>query len=708
MNAAVVGKSRPFDRPFGAAAVTFLAFLALAAGIGFWQHRQNARIAENAFLYQSDQLVDRIATRLMDYQQALRGIRGAFTAKPDAARADFIAYAATRDMAKEFPGAVAMGFVRRERGESGTAMTLEFLHPPELEKVAAGFDLASEPQRRATAVKAMESDAATLSPPLEFAPLERDGSAFVYLLPVYRRGLPAVTQEQRETALLGWSLIVIDIEQMLRPLFDGRLDFAACDISDSTGHGRLFFDADNHLPVGTPVKTAEAAYAARGLIGRHEVDAGTRDFCVLVSPLPEFWRSLGLVSPWMFVLGGFAIAVLSGLSVYLLAATRRQAELLAAQMTEKLRQSEERSREFSQSASDWFWETDAEHRFVYFSENFENLFHLNAASLLGKRRDQTIAEIGTVDAALLERHMICLAAREPFRNFEYLARGEDGSERWVSVSGVPHFDAAGCFVGYRGTGADVTARKTTENAMVRARDEAEQASRAKTEFLSSMSHELRTPLNAILGFAQLLEHDPKLNADQRDNAAEILMAGRHLLDLVNEVLDLARIEAGRLSLSLEPVEVDDLARECRQLVQPLALARELTLRLSVAPEIVVRADRVRLKQAIINLLSNAIKYNRPGGRVELSVKKMATQCVRIEVEDTGRGIPPGRLAAVFDPFNRAGRESGSVEGTGIGLTITRRLVELMGGEIGASSEPGIGSRFWIGLPTSNDDEKGDT
>jgi PAS domain S-box-containing protein len=688
----------PPVQPFISAIVTFLSFCVIAASIGFWQHHQNVLIAENAFLYQSDQLADRIEARLMDYQQALRGVRGAFTAKPDAVRADFDAYAATRNMAKEFPGAIAMGFVRRTRGESGDAMRLELLHPPELEQKTVGFDLASEPRRRATALRAMRSGEATLSPPLEFAALERDGSAFVYLLPVYRRDLPADTPERREVALLGWSLVVIDIEQMLRPFFDGRLDFATFDILGDTGPVQLFFDADGHLSPGTPLADAEADYARRSLLGRRELDAGARKLHLLISPLPEFWRSLGLVSPWLFVLGGLVIAVLSALSVYLLTSTRRQAELLAKEMTEELRQSEERAREFSLSVSDWFWETDAEHRFTYFSENFEKILHLNAARMLGKRRDEVLAEVAMLDADLLARHLACIAAHVPFRDFEYRVRGDDGGECWVAVSGVPHFDAAGCFTGYRGTGTDVTARKTAEEAMICARDEAERANRAKSEFLSSMSHELRTPLNAILGFAQLLRHDASLNTDQRDSMDEILKAGRHLLDLINEVLDLACIESGQLSLSLEPVELDELVRECRQLVHPLALARELTLRANEVSRTVVRADRVRLKQAIINLLSNAIKYNRTGGRVELSVWMVDVAYVRIEVVDTGLGIPAGILTAVFEPFNRAGRDGSNIEGTGIGLTITRRLVELMGGKIAASSEVGVGSRFWIDLP----------
>lgn len=243
---------------------------------------------------------------------------------------------------------------------------------------------------------------------------------------------------------------------------------------------------------------------------------------------------------------------------------------------------------------------------------------------------------------------------------------------------------------------DFTEELARRNELAEAKDTAERANQAKSDFLSSMSHELRTPMNAVLGFAQLLECDDTLTADQRDNVVEILKAGRHLLTLINEVLDLARIEAGRIDLSLEPVALREAVDDCRQLIQPLAAARAIVLEMSLPDELVVRADRTRLKQVLLNLLSNAVKYNREGGRVSL-----AAQCregrLRLSVSDTGAGIAAERMAALFEPFERLGAEASAIEGTGIGLTITRRLMELMGGEIGAESRVGEGSTFWIEL-----------
>ncbi|MCL2893285.1 PAS domain-containing hybrid sensor histidine kinase/response regulator [Brenneria tiliae] len=247
---------------------------------------------------------------------------------------------------------------------------------------------------------------------------------------------------------------------------------------------------------------------------------------------------------------------------------------------------------------------------------------------------------------------------------------------------------------------DITRQKESEQALKLAKIEAERANQAKSEFLSSMSHELRTPMNAILGFSQILEFDEQLNADQRDNVTEILKAGRHLLGLINEVLDLAKIESGVVPLAIEAVTLSALMRECRQLVQPLAAERQISLRLDVPETLAVAADRQRVKQVLLNLLSNAIKYNRTGGEVRIALETRG-KWLRIAVVDTGDGIAGERLGELFQPFNRLEAERSGVEGTGIGLVITRKLIEAMGGRIGVESEPGKGSRFWVELPQAD-------
>jgi signal transduction histidine kinase/ActR/RegA family two-component response regulator len=233
-------------------------------------------------------------------------------------------------------------------------------------------------------------------------------------------------------------------------------------------------------------------------------------------------------------------------------------------------------------------------------------------------------------------------------------------------------------------------------------EEARNANQAKSAFLSSMSHELRTPLNAILGFAQILAADnmPTTPEQKKEFAGHILKSGRHLLTLINEILDLAKVEAGALTLSMEPVGLAEVLAECRSMIEPLAAARGIRVQFPENAAALVQADRTRLKQVLLNLLSNAVKYNREGGTVSVECAAHAPHRLRLSVVDTGMGLRPEQVAALFQPFNRLGQENGTQEGTGIGLVFTKRLVELMKGEIGAASTPGVGSTFWIELTTA--------
>ena len=237
-------------------------------------------------------------------------------------------------------------------------------------------------------------------------------------------------------------------------------------------------------------------------------------------------------------------------------------------------------------------------------------------------------------------------------------------------------------------------------ALERATSVAQQANRAKSNFLSSMSHELRTPLSAMLGFAQLIDAGtPAPTAGQKRSIDQILLAGWHLLELINEILDLALIESGKLALALEPVALADMLRECRDMVEPQAQERDVSL-LFPRPDIgyFVQADRTRMRQVLINLLSNAIKYNRSGGAVVADCSIVTPTQLRIRVSDTGAGLSAEQLAQLFEPFNRLGQEASAVPGTGIGLVVCKRLVESMGGSIGVESTPGKGSVFWVDMP----------
>jgi PAS domain S-box-containing protein len=273
----------------------------------------------------------------------------------------------------------------------------------------------------------------------------------------------------------------------------------------------------------------------------------------------------------------------------------------------------------------------------------------------------------------------------------------NGRTCWLRVRAHIAFSEEGKPLRIDGITTDVTQRKHSEFELDQARAEAVQANAAKSEFLSRMSHELRTPMNAILGFAQLLEIE-RLTDRQSESVQHILRAGRHLLELVNEVLDIARIESGTLALSLEPVELSRLVSECVALVRPLANARSITFEreTGIDPELHVLADRQRLRQVFLNLLSNAIKYSPVGGTVTVREASRQGKAV-VEVEDKGNGLTPGQIERLFIPFDRLGAETSGIEGTGLGLPLAKRLLESMGGALGLRSIPGQGSLFWAEL-----------
>ncbi len=287
---------------------------------------------------------------------------------------------------------------------------------------------------------------------------------------------------------------------------------------------------------------------------------------------------------------------------------------------------------------------------------------------------------------------------------EYRIRAKDGSYRWIRARGKGLLTADGKPWRMSGTNIDITAIKEAEEKVLRAKELAENANRAKSDFLSSMSHELRTPLNSILGFAQLFDYDDNLSSDQRENIREIRKAGNHLLQLINDVLDLSKIEAGEVGFSLEPVFPVRVVEECMALVKPLAASHRVTLRFlpNDGANVYVLADAMRLKQILLNLLSNAIKYNLESGYVEVSLNAKDNGRLAIAVEDSGRGISPSDIKKMYEPFNRLGAERTNIEGTGVGLLITRRLIEMMGGQLECESVEGVGSMFTVLLSIAED------
>jgi len=382
---------------------------------------------------------------------------------------------------------------------------------------------------------------------------------------------------------------------------------------------------------------------------------------------------------------------------------RKQVEAEQMKLDQRLRDQQYYTRSLIESNIDALMTTDPAGIVTDVNKQMEALTGCTRDELIGAPFKNYFTDPGRAEAG------IKLALREKkITNYELTACARDGKTTVVSYNATTFYDRDRKLQGVFAAARDVTESKRLGHALEeqnvelkRARAAAEKANLAKSDFLSSMSHELRSPLNAILGFAQLINSDsPPPTPSQKESIDQILHAGWYLLELINEILDLAQIESGRLALSREPTSLTEVMFECQAMIEPQGQKRgiEMTFPRFDVP-CFVDADRTRLKQVLINLLSNAIKYNQANGSVVVEVTRSsgAPQRVRVSVKDSGAGLPPDMLTQLFQPFNRLGQEKSTEEGTGIGLVMSKRLVELMGGEIGVESTVGFGSVFWFEL-----------
>lgn len=368
------------------------------------------------------------------------------------------------------------------------------------------------------------------------------------------------------------------------------------------------------------------------------------------------------------------------------------------ELREALRHSEERFRLLAENSTDVIGRLSLDMRIEYVSPASRSVYGYEPDEMIGRFGFEFVHPDDL--AALRDDFAARDDQTDVITNTYRIIRG-DGNTVWIEakiralrdpVSGEP--------IEFHTVARDVSDRKQAEADVRLAKEEAERANSAKSEFLSRMSHELRTPLHAILGFGELLEQGA-LEAQQRDELLQMRKGGLHLLELINEVLDLSRIERGELTLSIEPVHVGQLVQETLDMIEPLAAARSVTV---VTPtsddgDVHVLADHQRLKQVLLNLLSNAVKYNREGGEIRISTTaRGGSPSARVEVADTGIGIAAADAPRAFAAFERLGAETTEIEGTGLGLALSKRLIEAMAGEIGLESDVGHGTTVWIELP----------
>jgi PAS domain S-box-containing protein len=401
---------------------------------------------------------------------------------------------------------------------------------------------------------------------------------------------------------------------------------------------------------------------------------------------------------------------LGGIIGYLLIGTdntaRKQVEAEQQQLDQRLRDQQFYTRSLIESNIDALMTTDPRGIITDVNKQMEALTGCTRDELIGAPFKNYFTDREWAEAAIKR-----VLSEGKVTDYELTARARDGKETVVSYNATTFHDRDRKLQGVFAAARDVTDRKRFESTLQknnveleRASAAAEKANLSKSDFLSSMSHELRSPLNAILGFAQLINSDsPPPTASQTASIDQILQAGWYLLDLINEILDLAQIESGKLALSLEPTSLADVMLECQAMIEPQAQKRGIRMTFpQFDVSYFVHADRTRLKQVLINLLSNAIKYNQANGTVVVDCCLSTPERTRVSVRDTGPGLPPDKLLQLFQPFNRLGQDRSVEEGTGIGLVMSKRLVELMGGEIGAESTVGFGSVFWFELNSTAD------
>ncbi len=403
---------------------------------------------------------------------------------------------------------------------------------------------------------------------------------------------------------------------------------------------------------------------------------------------------------WMIVLFALMPAAAGG-AIVLALAHRRSARRQAARDQGRLADSERRFRDFADASADWFWEMGPDLRFTYFSPQLRQIIGVALAALIGKTRKEL--NVRGVDPEVWRQHLEDLDDHRPIRDFVYSIVTRDDRSVWLSVNGKPVFDDAGGFLGYRGVGRDVTAQIMRAQELAQAKQDAEAANRAKSEFLAGMSHELRTPLNAVIGFSQILKSDlagPGHPPEHEEFARHIHEAGDHLLSLINDLLDLSKIESGKDELNDAVFEVEPLLEAALTMVRARADGKGVRLTLEAAPDLArIRADRRKMVQILVNLLSNAVKFTEGGGSVTLRSARAGDGGALFQVQDTGIGIAPEDIPKALERFRQIDNAlNRTYAGTGLGLPLTEQLAKQHGGAIEIESELGVGTAITVYLP----------
>jgi PAS domain S-box-containing protein len=586
------------------------------------------------------------------------------------------------------------------------AVVLRLIEPRAINDKALGVNALSIPAARAAILQARRSGQPVASAGFRLTQATGDETGVVIYQALYRGA--AGTDIEREAAFHGVVFVTLSAERTFGPLLQtagSTLAWCLVDRDPAAALKRLAGPAGCEDQQGAPFES------------RRQLGYAGRDWELRVTARARAVRGLQESNAGPFAVAGLLGAALLGALLLLVTGRTRRIEEAVDARTAELRHEVAVRRAADEALRD----SEARLRSIFehvpigvtFIDPHGRLNEGNPqlCQMLGHSAEQLrrlrVEDVSHPDEAAENRRQLQALWRGDVAQVdrELRMRRADGEVFWARAQLTVMRDAQGLPLRLAGVVEDITERLRLQQ-VERERDRAESANRTKNEFVSRMSHELRTPLNAMIGFAQLLgmAHDPALSPTQRDWAAQIQRAGWHLLEMINDTLDLARIDAGLVALTLRPIEVEPLLSHGVSMVSSAAAARGVRIGVSVADDAhMAVADATRLTQVLTNLLSNAVKYNRPAGSVTVEARRVSDHgdaWVELAVHDSGIGMTEEQLGALFEPYNRLGRENSGIEGTGIGLVISRRLAELMGGNLAAASRAGVGSTFTLRLPAA--------
>jgi len=692
------------------------------------------------------------------YTGGLKAARALLSADDSVSQAKFAAYVANIDLAKHYPGALGIGFIRpvkrsgveefiaRKRaagapnfsvnsgGDAADLMVVDLIEPREANRGAEGLDIGSEAEQRKAAERSVATGEATLTWPIRLVQSAGEEPGFLWLLPVWDERVPRSTPAERGAALAGWVYMPIvagGIFQDLRGRTDGELDFEVF-AGDEATTDALIFDDDQHLK-GYHGPVSVENYPGRTFVQFFHVEVGGQPWTLAITSTSRF-PTVSRSETWGILFSGLFISFLAAGLVWTTGRTAVRARSLAELITADLRESESRYREMADAVPVMVWTTGPDGKCTSVNRGWVEF----TGRTIAEHLDDGWAEALHADdrQRSIAAFMEAVQSRSPFK-IECRVRRADGKFRWVFNRGVPRFSDDGVFLGYIGGCFDITERKVAEAALRKTIEElaettsqfatvaeelrkknaqldaerrkADAANQAKSEFLANMSHEIRTPMTAILGFTDLLYQDGDITRAPEGRVRAIRTVqrnGEHLLAIINDILDLSKIEAGKLAVESIACAPDTIVQDILSLMRVRASAKGIDLCVEYATPVPesIRSDPTRLRQILMNLVGNAIKFTEVG-QVRIIARLVQGNLPRMEfdVVDTGIGMSAEQMDRLFQPFSQVdtsmARQFG---GTGLGLSISKRLAQMLGGDVFiVESRPGSGTRFRVSINTGS-------